>query len=67
MPRPSQNQIRTKAMIGKIQDSNVCSAPPPGTPVTLAPFAASFSASAISTRAVTNADLPLGSGSFNLP
>jgi hypothetical protein len=67
MLRPIQSQITKKKTIGKIQDSRFCSAPLPGTPVTLTPLAASFSASAISTRAETNADLPLGSGAFSFP
>ena len=45
----------------------VWNSPPEGTPVTTTPFASSFSASAGSTRAVTKADFPLGSLSFNLP
>jgi hypothetical protein len=67
MLRPIQSQITKKMTIGKTQESRVCSAPLPGTPVTLTPFASSFSAKAMSTRAVTNKDLPLGSGFFNFP
>ena len=41
--------------------------PPDGTPVTMTPLAASFSASSASTRAVTKAACPPGSLSFSVP